>query len=94
MAYSVWLSTLNSDGSCMQCSHMQMEVEASIKEKGQLYCYLSITQYLSSLSPYVVSPTHLTPLVVKRALEARGYVLQADVLELATLQVGEPNYMA
>ena len=32
-----------------------VQVEASIKAKGQLYCYLSIMQLLSK----VVGPTHL-----------------------------------
>ena len=44
-----------------------IQIEASIKAKGQLYCYLSIT----SISPYVVSPTHLT---LPGHWTARGYV--------------------
>ena len=45
----------------------EIQVEASIKAKGQLYCYLSITHCIFL---YIVSPTHLTPPVVKRALDS------------------------
>ena len=45
----------------------EIQVEASIKAKGQLYCYLSITQY----SPYIAGPTHLTPPIVKRELDSK-----------------------
>ena len=58
------------DEESVQCSYVQIEakkhsinpsnnyntqVEASIKAKGQLYCYLSVTRLLSE----VVGPAHL-----------------------------------
>ena len=43
------------------------QVEASIKAKGQLYCYLSVTLLLSE----VVGPAHLELSVVKRVLDSK-----------------------
>ena len=51
------------------------QVEASIKAKGQLYCYLSVTRLLSE----VVGPTHLEIIWSQRELAARGHVLQASM---------------
>ena len=40
------------------------QVEASIKAKGQLYCYLSFTQLLSE----VVDPTHLETICSQKGI--------------------------
>ena len=70
----------------------KIQVEALIKAKGQLYCFLSITRYLSVHSgPHPLD----TACSQKRALDSKRLrVLQANVLQLATLLVGEPNYRA
>ena len=41
-----------------------IQVDASIKAKGQLYCYLSITQLLSE----VVGPTHLETICSQKGI--------------------------
>ena len=43
------------------------QVEASIKAKGQLYCYLSVTRLLSE----VVAPAHLETVCSQRVLGSK-----------------------
>ena len=50
------------------------QVEASIKAKGQLYCYLSVTRLLSE----VVAPAHLETICSQKCIgqqEAMFYML-------------------
>ena len=51
------------------------QVEATIKAKGQLYCYLSVTRLLS----IVVGPAHLEAICSQKGIGQQEHVLQVSI---------------